>query len=403
MKSLVLFTVSYPYGNKEQFLETEILYLSKYFSMITIIPTYSKGERRKVPRNVSVDTDFSTGHSNLIFFACSFFCKDLYQEIFKNPFVLTSLTRLNKLFAFVGKGFCLHKHLKKNYSSEDIFYSYWFNGSVFGSYLYSKDRTDISFYTRVHRGDVYLDINKGYLPLRTPILKRINKVFCISEHAGQYLKDRYSLNPSIIEVSRLGIQDLGITTKMSTDKDSIQLLSCSHLSPVKRVELLLEALVLVAKDNPKKRIKWVHLGGGERFEYIQDLYSKFKLDNLECHLVGEVSNADVLQYYKTHNIDLFINVSSSEGIPVTFMEAFACSIPVLGIDSGGVSEIVTNENGALLGLDSTAESIAAKIGAFVQNKELLIPKKSKARSTWEKSYNADSNYLEFCKALNTDD
>ena len=167
--------------------------------------------------------------------------------------------------------------------------------------------------------------------------------------------------------------------------------------------MLAKAHSSVAKENPHITNQWVHLGGGQQYQYIKDLTSQLSIENLEIKLPGNMSNNDVFEHYKTHKIDLFINVSSSEGIPVTFMEAFSYSIPILAIDNGGVSEIVNNENGVLLNHSSNIEEVALSISHCVKNKGELFAKKSMARRAWERSYNADENYIDFCKELNKDD
>lgn len=403
MRNIILFTVSYPYGSKEQFLETEIKYLSRSFKKVIIIPTQIDGKMRDIPENVMVDTAFAMKNSSVSFFFNSFLTVHLYREMIEHPFVFLSFTRLSRLFAFTGKGVGLYKHLKKRYGSENIFYSYWFNGSVFGCYLYNKHVHKIDFYTRVHGSDLYLEVNKGYLPLRPTVLSQINKVFSISGNGKRYLIDHYKLDENKVRISRLGTEDLQISTQMTEDNKLFSILSCSHLSPVKRIDMLAKALSLVAKENPDIDIQWVHIGAGEQYKSIKELISELSIENLKIKLLGTMSNKDVFEYYQTHKIDLFTNVSSSEGIPVTIMEAFSCSIPVLAIDNGGVSEIVNNENGILLDHNSNIKEVVASMSYYAKNKDELFTKKSSARSTWKRSYNAGANYISFCKELNKDD
>jgi len=403
MKDIIIFTVSYPYGTKEQFLETEIKYLSQHFKKVIVIPAYISKEARGVPANVSVDTVFAEKNSNLHFFMSSLFSKYLYKELAKHPFVLLSLARLSKLFSFIGKGRSLYKHLKNYYDHEYIFYSYWFNGSVFGCYLYDKYAHEISFYTRVHGSDLYLEVNKNYLPLRPLILSKIKKVFTISEHGKEYLQRHYQVNENKLKVSRLGTQEQNISTLMSREPSEFCIVSCSHISPVKRIDMLIKALSIVAKNNLEINIKWVHIGSGKEQKVLEGLAFSMSSENLKMNFLGGMSNKDIFEYYKTHDIDLFVNVSRSEGLPVTFMEAFNCGIPVFAIDNGGISEIVNNDNGILLKHDSSLEQIASGLSDCIRNKDELFSKKCVARTTWEKSYNADSNYIKFCKELNEND
>jgi len=398
LKSLIIFTVSYPYGAKEQFLEAELLYLSECFEKITIIPTYISKETRKIPKNVSVDSEYALKHTNLSFFIQSFTSKYFYIEVIDTPSILLSLNKLIKLISFVGKGKSLYKYLIKYYDSQAIFYSYWFNGSVFGSYLYNQEKS-INFCTRVHGSDLYLEINEGYLPLRQRILKKINKIFCISNDGAIYLQKNYIIDSAKVVISKLGTRDQNIYTQGSKDESVFRLVSCSHLIPLKRVDMLVQILVLVAQRNPNITIEWTHLGGGFLYNELKDTCKSLNTSNLKCNLTGAVSNLEVFKYFKTHEVDLFINVSSSEGLPVSFMEAFSCSIPILSIDNGGISEIVNQQNGVLLAKDSVIEDIVHSLTLCINDRTNLHKKKMMAKGTWQKSYNAKTNYTRFCKVL----
>ena len=56
--TLVLFTNTFPYGMGESFLETEIKYLAKEFDKIIIYPIKKDGEKRELPLNVEISSDF---------------------------------------------------------------------------------------------------------------------------------------------------------------------------------------------------------------------------------------------------------------------------------------------------------------------------------------------------------
>ena len=77
-------------------------------------------------------------------------------------------------------------------------------------------------------------------------------------------------------------------------------------------------------------------------------------------------NFEILDFYKNNYIDLFINLSYSEGIPVSIMEAMSYSIPTLATNVGGVSELVNEDNGVLVERDSIAEEITSDILKFIK-------------------------------------
>ena len=75
-------------------------------------------------------------------------------------------------------------------------------------------------------------------------------------------------------------------------------------------------------------------------------------ENIKIDFRGNVKNSDLLEVYKNNQFDLFLNVSLSEGIPVSIMEALSFGIPCIATDVGGTKEIVIDGyNGWLLKKD----------------------------------------------------
>ena len=398
-RNLILFTVSYPYGSREQFLETEIEYLSKHFKTVTVIPAFLGGEQREVPKNIVVDRGFAHQNNNIRFAFYSLFTQYTYSEIISNPSIVFSLKKLQKLLSFTGRGVALFKYMKAKYDSENIFYSYWFNGAVFASFLYHQKVAKIHYVARVHRDDLYLEENSGYLPLRPTVLANIKKVFSISQDGYDYLLHHYYVDMSKISISRLGINDHKITARMSDHSKHFHIVSCSYISPVKRVHLIVKSLAIVAQKNPSMSFFWTHIGGGAEYDKMIALAENTLPENVTAEFPGNLDNKEVFDFYAHHFVDLFINTSISEGIPVTFMEAMSCSIPVMALGVGGISEIVNKDNGILLDKKASYDTIAEALHHIVNNKSLLVSQKSHARETWNHHYNAKHNYQVFAEEL----
>ena len=95
-------------------------------------------------------------------------------------------------------------------------------------------------------------------------------------------------------------------------------------------------------------------------------------------------------------IDIFINLSTTEGLPVSIMEAMSYGIPVIATNVGGTSEIVDNESGILIDIDFTNEllcDIICKINFMDQSKKDEMRKK--ALNKWKYEFQAEKNYTEF--------
>ena len=104
---------------------------------------------------------------------------------------------------------------------------------------------------------------------------------------------------------------------------------------------------------------------------------------------------DVVGYMGNNPIDLFINVSSREGIPVS-IEAIAAGIPIIATDVGGCNEIVSNKNGILLNSDPSPEQISDAITDILMKPDKLNKYQVGSLDIWGKDFNIDSNII-VCK------
>ena len=106
--------------------------------------------------------------------------------------------------------------------------------------------------------------------------------------------------------------------------------------------------------------------------------------------------------YKENSYHIFVNVSESEGIPVSIMEASSFGIPVIATNVGGVGEIVENGyNGLLLNKDFLNRDLSVclkSIACMVDNDYQTLRKH--AREMWEERYNSSVNYSKFVRILN---
>ena len=98
-------------------------------------------------------------------------------------------------------------------------------------------------------------------------------------------------------------------------------------------------------------------------------------------------------------MDIFVNVSVSEGTPVSLMEAASCGIPIIATAVGGNKEIVTAESGLLLDPNPSPEEIARAILTLMGDSEAARKRRSASRAIWDGKYNARRNYEAFIERL----
>ena len=96
---------------------------------------------------------------------------------------------------------------------------------------------------------------------------------------------------------------------------------------------------------------------------------------------------------------MFVNVSESEGIPVSIMEALAAGVPVLATDVGGTSELVGENNGILLPPNPTAGQVGAGIADLLERQKREPSWRRAIRAEIRDRYDARENYSAFCEDI----
>jgi glycosyltransferase involved in cell wall biosynthesis len=107
-----------------------------------------------------------------------------------------------------------------------------------------------------------------------------------------------------------------------TKKDVFKIVSVGRLEKIKQVDRILEAVSEISS----KKIHLAIVGDGSEMPFLKDLVSHYKLEPY-IEFVGELPREEV--YNQLHNSDLFISASSTEGHPVSVIEALAAGCPIL--------------------------------------------------------------------------
>ncbi|MTI29241.1 glycosyltransferase, partial [Xanthovirga aplysinae] len=140
-----------------------------------------------------------------------------------------------------------------------------------------------------------------------------------------------------------------------------------------------------------------HMGGGPLEKKLRNYIKTFKQPNLQAELKGAVPHQEVLNFYREERVDVFMNVSDTEGVPVTIMEAQSYGIPVIATAVGGTSEIVSNENGILLPKACEVYDIINALSKILDNN--FYQKREKSRKSWEKKFVAEINYRKLVESI----
>nr|WP_319375690.1 glycosyltransferase [uncultured Methanoregula sp.] len=410
---ILFFTGFYPYSPElvDPMIDPELSHLKLAFRSVTIIPKSLEG-KKVLPTHITVDPtlgDFlNSSHklqSKINTFYRSIGSMEFFRELIKKPRISLRIRSIIRIINYLGialktKAWVI-KYIENNNVDLDntIFYTYWLDEITLGICLAKKKYPNIRIISRAHGADLYEERHHlNYIPFRPEIFSNINKLFSVSERGKIYLSSKYPDFESIFAISRLGVPEQFVLSEISDD-GIFRIVTCSFLVSVKRIELLIKGLEELGKIRKDQTFEWTHIGDGPLRSELEHIAVLRLPQNVKYSFLGFLLPENVINFYLNNKIDIFINVSSSEGIPVSIMEAQSCGIPVIATNVGGNSEIVSNDNGLLLNGDPTPLEIADAICDFLNNPSVLLKKKILSKENWKSNYNSEKNYQQFAQEL----
>lgn len=364
---LVIFTAHYPYTNGESFLEDEMKYVARLFKEIVIV-TLEKNPTSScyyIPKHAKIiecrrNTKRFEGLLKAVLHVLQpsaigelcWGCRE--QGVKKFLFLIKRMLITERNITYIEK-------TKTEWYSDKktLYYAYWLDSEA--TYL-SRIREQLNgiCIARTHGQDCFFD--RDYHPYRRLQLRSLDTIYPISgagkcdilEHYGHLVEGLYAKVSTIY----LGVHFTKNKVNPWTKACEATIVSCAEVKRLKRIDLLIDALAIL--DIP---IHWIHFGEGELMNSIiqyanQQLGSK---RNVRYEFTGRVLKSEIMKFYETHSVDLLVNTSDQEGIPVSIMEAMAYGIPVIARNIGGNSELVDNTCGVLLNSAAKAEDVAVAI------------------------------------------
>lgn len=410
IKHLFFLTVRYPFdfiGGVYE--EKEIENLATTFEKVVVIAGNASAE--KISKSYYYPSNCSayrfecatSNQSKLVAIIRLFFSSLFWEELYAILFKLKLKPNLSILKTMVVD-FLKAEQLKKKILvclkeeqlklEEVLFYSFWNDHRALALALLKKKHKNCKVISRSHGGDVYYERHVNhYLPFKHFIFDTFDAVYPISISSSTYFLEKLGTVKTFLKAFRLGVSNPYGKQNYRVDKQ-LRIISCSQIVPIKRVDLLVEGLSTIEQFS----FDWHHIGGDYYKESFQQFCSsKLKATNQLFKLTGELTNHEVVNYYHTNTFDVFVNVSSGEGIAVSIMEAMSFGIPVIATDVGGTAEIVIDGyNGFLLSSSPSPSEVASLLESFYKlsdhEKEKL---RNNAFETWRIHFNEKVNYAAF--------
>ncbi len=391
---IIFLTAEYPFGHGETFVENEIRFLKENCKKLVIVPF-----RSDVKCDCRLDEDQAVEIFRLNKSCLRWFMSLLVGLVSRKVWTewrhlwktnQRSLYKCGCVLWFFAKARVRFSQVQQivrrwNHTEKLLIYCYWAGVQACVAAKLKSINSTIVVVTRAHGYDLYQD-RPEYIPFYRETFRVIDEIFPVSEHGASYLCNRFPMFKEKISAFYLGTNDYGMNEVLSGQ--IFHIVSCSSMVALKRIHLIIEALSMMSQN-----IRWTHYGTGPLKKELEEKACLLP-NNIQWTFRGNVPNQKLMDEYKNTGIDLFVNVSTSEGLPVSIMEASSFGIPIIATNVGGTPEIVEDGvNGYILPSDLTGEQLKNAIEKFLL---LSLKQKEKmrlhARTIWKQKFFAEDNY-----------
>jgi L-malate glycosyltransferase len=296
------------------------------------------------------------------------------QTINKVNVIRNHFVKLPKLFKFnqnryIEKFIKLVEYYFSNHTKPDLIYA---QSAVWGGYigsLFSK-KHNIPLIIQEQRGR-FLDgnpyarelIEQWQLPYIQKAFESASEILLLTkkmqptlERLAPGFKGNFHIIPNMVDTDFFSLK------KKKTELKPFKFLCIARLDAYKGIDTLLQAFKKCLVAHPDILLEIV--GAGEELELFKHLAEK-----LEINQKVSFSGMKDRNYIKEalHACHFFILATKFDTFPLVALEAVSTGTPIIGTDSGGLTDIIDDKNGYLCqvnDIDGISEAMKNAINNF---------------------------------------
>jgi glycosyltransferase involved in cell wall biosynthesis len=226
----------------------------------------------------------------------------------------------------------LHVHQVQWLTLLGAFYKKKYGYAIISKGTSSGERTDAAKFYNTQ--SILAPISR-FFSLRDKVYATIDRIVCISSRMVKEFT-AVGVPPEKIRYIPNGISPRPPVIRQF-DSSSIEIISTFRLSPLKRPLAHIESVALAAKLLPATRIHYTNYNFGELYKDCIDFVEANNLQHI-ITLNDATLHETVLQHLERS--DIFMNVSTTEGLSNSILEAMICRVPVIISDVGGARDLI---------------------------------------------------------------
>jgi glycosyltransferase involved in cell wall biosynthesis len=230
---------------------------------------------------------------------------------------------------------------------------------------------------------------KGLKMLNALILRHaFSAVVAVSQDLMSYLRKDFRIPEYKI---RCVINGIGVVKEQRTNLmtgDMITIGSAGRLTPVKDYPLMVD----VARElcSLKDNVRFYLAGDGPDKQRLQEQINEYGLRE-KFILLGHVQDMD--GFYRS--VDIYMNTSRHEGMPVTILEAMSSAIPIVAPSVGGLKELISSGKDGVLVDERSARSFADALCRVIEDGEAARSMGMRARQKIEREFSSGKMVQEY--------
>jgi L-malate glycosyltransferase len=210
----------------------------------------------------------------------------------------------------------------------------------------------------------------------------------VSYDLRNYLRKELQISESKIKCIVNGIST---SNKVKIDlftREIITVGSAGRLFLVKDYNLMVDIAKEVCKL--KDKVQFLLAGDGPDMQQIRKKINRYNL-NEKFKVLGHVQDMD--RFYRS--LDIYLNTSKHEGMPMTLIEAMSYGIPVVAPKLGGMQELITSNVDGILVDERNINSFSSAIINLIENSTAARSMAMKAREKIMREFSSRKMVIEY--------
>jgi len=298
------------------------------------------------------------------YFLKSTFSEKIYAHFYwflKKPFTYmkTALFAVNRHNG-IGRLFVenLYDVIIINNQKPEHIHAHWPKSADFAMLVYLL--TDVPYTFTTHRYEIFDNPSKNY-KIKSKLAK---KHVTVTEYNRQYIIHNFGVDARDITVVHSGL-DFTRSYPVADSKGKNTMISIARLEKNKGLDILIRACSLLKKE--KFVFECLIAGDGSERGNLDGLIKELGLLQ-EVKILGYKSQEEIIELLG--RAKLLVLPSRSESLGNVFTEARACRVPVIGPNTLGVPEVITDGVDGFLVEPDNIDELVNKIKTLLTNEPL---------------------------------